>query len=147
MLRAEFEWSCRAAHRPPVRSRVEFAEQCVVIPEGKHEGSKWSRTFQPVAYVLLSLMDSLGFRRFAITGCVQSGKTLNAIVIPLLWHLFERKESVIFLVPELTMAEKKWTEEIEPVINKSPWLRMMAYGDSRRTSVPKGKGSRPGFSF
>lgn len=146
MLHGELRQACRAARRKRPCSRVEFAERCVVIPEGKHEGSLWNRKFQPASYWVLHLMDTLGFRRFAVTGCVQSGKTLSAVVIPTLWHLAERRESVIFLVPELTLAEKKWTEEIKPVIDASPELRRRLYGDVRRTSPPKGKGSRAGFS-
>jgi len=88
----------------------------------------------------------LGFRRFAVTGCVQSGKTLMALVVNVCWHLFELKHSVIFVVPELQLAEKKYKDEIEPVINSSRWLRRMAYGNSKRTTVPKGKGSKEGFA-
>lgn len=144
-MAAELRWAVRSAYRPPVRSRVDFARECIVIPEGKHVGSLWLPEFQPFAYHLLHLMDTLPYRRFAITGCVQSGKTLVALVFNLCWHLFELKQSVIFVVPELSMAEKKYRDEIEPVINASPYLRRMAYGSANRTSVPKGKGSRRGF--
>lgn len=118
----------------------------MVIPEGRYQGSLWQPEFQPFAYHLLHLMDTLPYRRFAVTGCVQSGKTLVALVFNLCWHLFELRQSVIFMVPELNMAEKKYTDEIEPVINASPFLRRMAYGSAQRFSVPKGSGSRGGFS-
>ena len=124
---------------------MEFARQCIVIPEGRHTGSLWRPAFQPFAYWLLHLMDTLGFRRFAVTGCVQSGKTLMALVVNVCWHLFEMKQSVIFVVPELTMASKKYKEEIEPVINASRWLRRVAYGSSKRTTAPSGAGSKGGF--
>jgi len=135
-----------SAHKRKTRSRVEFARQVIRIPEGRHEGELWRKDFQPWAYWLLHLMDTLGYRRFAITGCVQSGKTLVTVVFNVLWHLFERNESVIFIVPELSMAEKKWTDEIAPVINKSRWLRNIAYGDPNRTSVLRGRGSKSGFT-
>jgi len=92
-------------------------------------------------------MDTMGFRRFAITGCVQSGKTLICVVFNLLWHLFEMKQSVIFIIPESMMAEKKWTDEIKPVINKSRWLRKVAFGDANRTDLASGRGSKGGFSM
>ena len=144
-LYRELRWAARSANKPKARSRVQFAQEVVRIPEGKHEGEFWRKRFQPFAYWLLHLMDTLGFRHFAITGCVQSGKTLCAIVIPLLWHLFERRESVIFIVPEIGMAEKKWSDEIKPVILKSRWLRKMAFGDPKRTSTPDGRGSKGGW--
>lgn len=125
---------------------MQFARECLVIPEGRYEGSMWQPEFQPFAYHLLHLMDTCGYRRFAVTGCVQSGKTLIALVFNVCWHLFELKQSVIFVVPELSMAEKKYKEEIEPVINASRELRRMAYGSANRYSVPRGAGSRSGFS-
>lgn len=145
-LRDELLWAQNSANKPKVRSRIEFARQCLRIPEGKHEGSLWRAEFQPWAYHLLHCMDTMGFRRFAITGCVQSGKTLICVVFNLLWHLFEMKQSVIFIIPEVAMAEKKWTDEIKPVINKSRWLRKVAYGDASRTDLLAGRGSKGGFS-
>lgn len=121
-----------------LRSRVEFAEQAIIIPEGPHEDEGWRREFQPYAYLVLHLMDTLGFRRFRITGCVQSGKTMTAVVIVALWHLFERKESVVLGVPQMETAEQKWDLEFKPVMVKNPWL----YNFFPR----KGGGSRGGFA-
>ena len=81
-------------------------------------------------------MDQMGYRRFAITGCVQSGKTLTAVVIPLLWHLFHRRETCIYGIPSMDLAGDKWREEIVPVIEASPDLRKY---------IPKrGQGSKGG---
>jgi hypothetical protein len=141
----ELQWAVKNAYKPRRRSRVEFASQVFRIPEGRHEGSLWRPEFQPFAFHLLKMMDESGYHRFAVTGCVQSGKTLIVVVLNMLWHLFELGHSVIFIIPELTMAEKKWKEEIEPVIRKSRWLREMAYGSAQRESVPSGAGSKGGF--
>ena len=134
--------SIRDAHKPEPRSRVEFASECIVIPGGKHKGSPWLPEFQPFAYHLLHLMDTSGYRRFAVTGCVQSGKTMVACIFSLLWHLFEQNHNVGFVVPELKMAAQKWEDQIKPVIDASPVLRQLAYGDASRTNVPQGKGSK-----
>jgi len=83
-------------------------------------------------------MDTLGFRKYRGTGCVQSGKTFTLDVIPLAWHLKERRENVIFGLPEMDMAETKWIEEIQPVFQASPELRWL---------LPvTGRGSRGGFA-
>lgn len=121
-----------------LRSRLEFAKQVIVLPEGPYEGEHWRPEFQPYAYHVLHLMDSLGFRKIRGTGCVQSGKTFNFGVIPLAWHIRERRENVVFGLPEMDMAETKWLEEIWPVFESSPDLRWL---------LPKsGRGSRGGFA-
>lgn len=132
-----FRRAASDAYMPPVRTRLQFVKECLVIPEGKHGGSPWLPQYQPFAYHLLDQMDRCGKRRFAVTGCVQSGKTLIAVVANVCWHLFERREPVGFCLPELTMGEKKWREEIEPVIRSSPWMSQF---------LPKsGSGSKGGF--
>mgnify|MGYP000745957100 CR=1 FL=1 len=137
-IRDEVRWAIAQAKTPELRSRVQFAEQCVWIPEGKHVGEKWRRGSQPYAYHLLNSMDTRGFRRFAVTGCVQSGKTLNTLVINCCWHLFEHRHTVVYGVPDLKMARDKWEEELLPVIEASPWMR--------RFLPSGGAGSKGGFT-
>jgi len=105
-----------------IRSRVTFARECIVLSEGPHEGEHWRPHFQPYSYHLLNLMDSSGYRKFRFTGCVQSGKTLVG-VINVLWHLLERRETLVFGVPEMGTAEDKWMEELLPIIQASQELR------------------------
>jgi len=69
------------------------------------------------------------------TGPTQSGKTLCAYVIPLLYHLFEIGETVICGLPNMDMAGDKWLEDILPVIERSQY----------RSLLPRaGAGSRGG---
>jgi hypothetical protein len=137
ILRRETQRFCRRARGHRMRSRVDFACQEIVLPEGPHEGERWRPDFQPYAYHVLYLMDTLGFRKYRGTGCVQSGKTFTLDVIPTLWHLFERKENVIFGLPEMDMAETKWVEEFSPVFDSNPWLARL---------LPRsGRGSKGGF--
>lgn len=137
-VRNETQRFTRLARGHRLRSRVEFAEQVIVIPEGPHEGEHWRRHFQPFSYWVLHLMDTLGFRKYRGTGCVQSGKTFTLDVIPALWHLRERRENVIFGLPEMDMAETKWILEFVPVFEASPDLRWLL--------PTHGRGSRGGFA-
>jgi len=121
-----------------MRNRVEFARDMIVIPEGPFKDSHWRPHFQPYSYHLLNAMDTLGFRKYRVTGCVQSGKTFSVPVINTLWHLFELRQTVVFGVPEMETAGDKWREELLPAIEASPWLRQF---------LPKGgKGSRGGIA-
>lgn len=128
----------RMARGHRLRSRVEFAEQVIVIPQGPHKDERWRRHFQPFAYWVLHLMDTLGFRKFRGTGCVQSAKTFTLDIVNMLWHLFERRESVVFGIPQMEMAEQLWVQKIEPVFNMSPWLTQFL--------PTRGGGSKGGFS-
>lgn len=126
----------RAAWAPRLRTYREFAEQEIIIPEGRYYGQRFRASTQPYAGILLDAYDSENWNRFAITGCVQSGKTLTALVIVILYHLFEIKEKVILAAPNMTTCQEKWKREILPVIEMNP--RFFA-------CLPtKGKGSRKG---
>lgn len=119
-----------------LRSRVKFAQDCIVLAEGPYHDEHWRPHFQPYTYHVLNMMDTAGFRKFRFTGCVQSGKTF-IVVINVLWHLFERNETVIFGVPDINeTAADKWREELLPLIENSPYLKQF---------MPRhGKGSQGG---
>lgn len=122
-LRQGLRQFTRDARGRRVRSRIEFCEQIIRVAEGPHVGKRWRRKYQPFAWHLLHLMDTAGFQKFRVTGCVQSGKTTNASIVNILWHLFERREDVICGIPQLKMAENIWTSKILPIIAKAPELR------------------------
>ena len=69
------------------------------------------------------------------TGPTQSGKTLACFVIPLLYHLFEIRETVICGLPDIDMAMDKWSVDILPVIEQSQYRELLP---------TKGSGSRGG---
>lgn len=107
-----------------LRSRLEFAERCIVLPnEGPFKNQNWRPHFQPYTAAVLSLMDRLAYRKYRFTGCVQSGKSFVGVIC-VLWHLFERGENVGYAVPDLDQsARDKWHQEFLPVILASPELR------------------------
>ena len=116
----------RAARVPSVLSRVEFARQKIIIPEGKHVDESWRPEFQPAAYHLLhqhDLMQARGIRKSAVSGTVQGGKTFNEVDVNTAYHIAERKESVGFGLPSMDMAKDKWQLELLPLFEASPFLR------------------------
>eukprot|EP00913_Durusdinium_trenchii_P028456 g26684.t1 len=88
----------------------------------------------PFLGLLYREIDSGRWRRFFAVGSVQSGKTLS-FIIPVLYHLFERREDVIFGVPKKKLAHYKWRKDILPVINRTRFRSLVPDG---------GKGSRGG---
>lgn len=124
-VRDELRWFASASRAPKLRTMREFAEQEIIIPEGKHQGFRYNTSRQPFAGLLLDALSDQRFNRFVAPGCVQSGKTLNMFVIPILYHLLEMKESVVAGVPTIDMANDKWEKEIWPVFRRTKYRDLM----------------------
>ena len=120
---------------PKLRSMREFAEEEIVIPDGPFKGLRFSCRRQPYTRLLYEAIDSGQWNRFFVTGPTQSGKSLSAWVIPVMYHLFEVGETVIAAVPKKEMSADKWREDLRPAIEASRY----------RDLLPKrGAGSRDG---
>jgi phage terminase large subunit GpA-like protein len=131
----EADWLVRAAKTPKLRSYTQFALDEIVLPNGPYKGARLKPTMQPATFIWLAELDKHAWRRYAFTAPVQSGKTLSALVIPLMHVLFERRETAILGAPKLEIAHDKWREDFLPVIKAS------RYGDLLPT---RGAGSRGG---
>ena len=76
-----------------------------------------------------------GWNEFWITGPTQSGKTFISYVVPALYELFEKSNTVIGGVPMLDMAHDKWDCDFKPAIEQTRFAELMPL---------KGAGSRGG---
>lgn len=101
----------------------EWAEQEIIVPNGPYAGEPFSADLVPWAGLYLDEIDSGRWSRVAGTGCTQAGKTFIQHVIPVLYHLFELRETVVLGVPDMLMGGDKWREDLLPVIQASPNLR------------------------
>lgn len=119
---AMFFASARSAGLRTIRR---FAEEEIVIPDGPFEGQRFRCARQPYTGLLFDAIDSGIWPRIVATGPTQSGKSLSAFVIPLLWHLFEIGETVICGLPDMDMAGDKWREDILPAIESSRYREML----------------------
>jgi phage terminase large subunit GpA-like protein len=106
----------------------QFAEEELILPTGPHEGRRFRIDRNPFAGLLFDAIDSGLWRRFAVTGPQQSGKTLQAFVLPILYHLFEMKETVIVGLPMMDMAADKWLEDIRPAIEQTRYRDLLPTG-------------------
>lgn len=113
----------------------QFAEQEIWIPSGKFKGRKFRCDRQPYSGLWFDQISSGRWRRMAATGPVQSGKSLTALVIPAMYHLFEIGETIIVGLPSMEMAADKWEKDFGPAIEASRY----------RDFIPSsGSGSRGG---
>ena len=114
----------------------EFAEQEIVLPPtGPYRNLKFRCDRQPYAGLFFDEIDRGGWGVINATGPSQSGKTLTCTIIPLLYHLFERQETVIFGLPDKDMANDKWTKDILPVLMRTRYRELLP---------ERGEGSRGG---
>ncbi|MBR9802965.1 hypothetical protein GYB59_15300 [bacterium] len=113
----------------------EFAEQEIVIPDGQYQGRRYNVSRQPYAAHLLDAIDSRQWIRCFVTGPTQSGKTLTAFVLPIMYHLFEIQETVIVGLPTGEMAEDKYLNDLLPIIEASRYRDLLP---------KKGRGSQGG---
>lgn len=137
-LRTELLWLCKAARAQRVRHLAEFAESEVVLNTGRYAGQRFRCARQPFTRLWFDAVSTGPWGRFVATGPSQSGKTLSALVIVILWHLFDHRETVICGLPHLDMAADKWQSDILPVIERTRY----------RELLPRiGSGSRGGKSL
>lgn len=136
------------ARVPRIRTMLEFAEQEVVLPDGPYRDLPYRADRQPfnrlwfreVDRVLSARMrgdDSYPIQRFAVVGPSQSSKTVIGCLIPLMYHLFEVRENVIFGLPDMQMASDKWMKDLRPIIAASRYAECLP--DSGKGS--KGSGA------
>lgn len=126
-----------AAKAPRLRTILEFAEQEIILPDGPAKGRRFNADRQPYVRLLYDAIASHPWRKKNITGPSQSGKTLCAFVIPIMYYLFEYRENVICGLPDMSMMSDKWHEDIRPAITESRFHELL----------PKsGGGSRGGLS-
>lgn len=119
ILRYEFDGFFEKCRAPRVRSMLEFAEQEIIIPDGPYAKQRFKANTQPWIKLLYGEFDKNDFLHYRITGPTQSGKTLSATIIPIMYFLFEKKENLIFACPTMDICNDKWKMDILPAIKAS----------------------------
>jgi phage terminase large subunit GpA-like protein len=121
---SEFRWMLSQARAPKLRTMRRFAEEEIVVHTGPCKGRFRTRN-QPFMGLWLDAVDSGLWRLFNSTGPRQGGKTLLTCVIPLMYHLFEIMETVIFAVPDLDIADDKFRENLLPAIGATRYAELL----------------------
>ena len=133
--RLELSRVIAGARTRQLRSQRDFAEQEIIYPSGEFEGDRFRVGTQPYTRHWFDAVDSGDYTWHIGLGPSQSGKTFCCWVLPIMWHLFEYKESVIAAVPDHNMVGDKWRDDLKPVIEESRY----------RDCLPiRGQGSRAG---
>lgn len=125
-LREQFDAFARAAAVPKFRTMREFAEAEIRLPpNGPVAGDMFKVKTQPWTGHWLDEVDSQQYVFHVLVALVQGGKTLLGWVIPAMYHLFERNESVTCAVPIMDMAYTKWDEDFLPILKASRYAHLI----------------------
>jgi phage terminase large subunit GpA-like protein len=107
------------------RTMRQFAEDEIVLPTGQYQDERFKVERQPWTGLWFAELDSGRWRRHVMTGVGQGGKTLCGSTLPVLYHLFECRETVIYAAPTMDMAADKWRQDILPVIRASRYRDLL----------------------
>lgn len=108
-----------AARIRRLRSIREFAESEIVLATGPHQDEPFRANVNPWASLWFGEIDSGRWRRHILSGVGQGGKTLCGSALPVMFHLFEHRDTVVYGAPTLDMAADKWRQDVLPVIQAS----------------------------
>lgn len=115
----------RAAKAARFRSYEQWAFDEIILSSGPFRNHRLRPHYQPFFALLAREMSSNRWRRFAITGCVQSGKTLSTWVGPASHALFELRKDVICGIPTQALAWKKFAQEMRPMILRTRYRDLL----------------------
>lgn len=134
-IHADLTWCLSQARAQVVRPISQWVEDELIIPNGPFRGERFRHRRHPASRLWFEAIDRREWNRFAATGPTQNGKTLMCYVAPIMYHLFELRETVIIGLPTMAMAQDKWMEDMLPAIEASRYADLLPL---------KGEGSRGG---
>lgn len=124
-LRDDLRWMLAQAKAPMVRPLSQWVEQEIRLPEGPYKGEPYRHSRHPASRLWFAELDSGRWNRCAATGPTQNGKTLMCYACPILYHIFELKETVIIGLPTMDMANDKWLRDLLPAIEASRYRNLL----------------------
>lgn len=129
-------WTITSAKAPVSRPIAKWVEEEIVLPNGPFAGEKYRHRNHPASRLWFECLDSRRWNRHAASAPTQNGKTLMCYVLPVLYQLFEQKETVVIGLPDMGMANDKWREDFLPIIEASRFAELLPI---------TGEGSRGGL--
>jgi phage terminase large subunit GpA-like protein len=107
-----------------VRTIEQFAQDEIVLPDGPFAGERLDLQRSPALKLFCREFDTGRWERHFWTGPNQDGKSL-LLVLVLMYLLFERRQTVVFGVPNLDIVEDKWRLGMLPIIKGSRYVSQL----------------------
>jgi phage terminase large subunit GpA-like protein len=121
----ELTWLARNCRAPKLRTHGEFFEQEMVVPTGPFENFKAKISRQPWTGHFLRELNSPRWNHCNLIAPGQAGKTFSGTAEPLLYHLFEQRETVVFGAPDEDTGADKWQVDYLPMILKTKYRELL----------------------
>ena len=122
-------WATFAANAaaPSVRPLKQFLEEEFVLSDGEHAGQHFRADRQPFARLWLDLYDNRlpQWNHFALTGCVQSGKTIIGFTGPAMHALCEMRETIILGSANEQTLKDKWNVDLLTALKASRYAELL----------------------
>ena len=106
------------------RTYLEFAEQEVIIPDGRHKGERFRCDIQPFSRLVLESLD-WPYPEKIYTGPTQTGKTMLTFGIPVMYVTCELGENIVLGIPDADMWEDKWRIDLYPLFRASRYASLL----------------------
>ena len=135
-LHDDLTWCLSQCRSQVVRPIAQWVEDELIVPNGPYRGERFRHRRHPASRLWFEALGDPHWNRFAASGPTQNGKTLMCYVAPVMYHLFEMRETVIIGLPTMAMAQDKWTEDLLPAIEASRYASLLPIA---------GEGSRGGL--
>ena len=108
-----------------LRTRRQFAEAEIILPDGPFAGQRFNCDRQPLTGLALDAMEDPYWSQFVGLGPRQASKTLTFFIVPILYHLFEVGEDVILAAPTQEINATKWDKVLRPIIEASRYRDLL----------------------
>lgn len=103
----------------------QFVEEELRLSTGEFQGRLFRCDRNPFTGQWFDAIDSKQWSRHFATGPTGSGKTVIAHISPILYHLFEMRETVLCGVPSLDIVADKWNEDLLPAIEATRYKELL----------------------
>jgi hypothetical protein len=120
------------------RSMRRFAEEEIVLPSGPHKDERLRVALNPWLGLWLDEIDSGRWRGSTSPASGRAARRSAAPRLPVMYHLFECRETTVYAAPTIEMANDKWKQDVLPAIEASDFKDLMP---------EQGRGSRGGTAL
>lgn len=101
---------------PPAAPRdlATFANACKNPPGSPFPNQFYQFEIHPAQREVVRIFSKGSYTYYVFVACAQDGKSWICIQVPMMYYTIERKEPVLYAIPDMRTAEDAWLEKIRP---------------------------------
>jgi hypothetical protein len=106
----------RVAEPPAAAVSHQATASGLLLPDGPRQGRPYRWADDPVHRHVLTELDAGRWDSFALVGAVQTGKSLVAVLVPMLRQLVHQRRAVVYSQPTKAKIHEAWAGKVLPSI-------------------------------